>query len=121
MPKKNFQYKTVLDLRDVWYTDNLKGWFIVKEQNQYFLRKGSIYKNTLELGNKRFKSYQRLGDAKVGLENYCKDYVQSLKKQQEIFDELQKNNQTQKTQIDYNDLDKQVERLKEKWGIRQRI
>lgn len=121
MPKKTFQYKTALNLKDVWYTDSLKGWFIVKEQNQYFLRKGSIYKNTLELGNKRFKVYQRLGDAKVGLENYCKDYVQALKKQQEIFDELQKTAKPQNTQIDYTSLDKEVERLKEKWGIRQRV
>lgn len=118
MPKKNFQYKKVLDLKDVWYTDSLKGWFIVKEQNQYFLRKGSIYRNTLELGNKRFKVYQRLGDAKVGLENYCKDYVQTLKKQQEIFDELQKINKSQTNPIDYSNLDKEVERLKEKWGVR---
>ena len=79
MPKKNFQYKTALGLNDVWYTDSLKGWFIVKEENQYFLRKGSIYKNTLELGTKRFKVYQRLGDAKVGLENYCKDYIESFR------------------------------------------
>ena len=119
MPKKNFQYKTALDLKDVWYTDSLKGWFIVKEENQYFLRKGSIINgNALQLGTKRFKVYQRLGDAKVGLENYCKDYVESLKKQQEIFNELQKDNQSQKVQLDYTDLDKQVERLKEKWGIR---
>lgn len=118
MPKKSFQYKKVLDLKDVWYTESLKGWFIVKEQNQYFLRKGSIYKNTLELGNKRFKVYQRLGDAKVGLENYCKSYVETLKKQQEIFNELQKANKFQKNQIDYTKLDKEVERLKNKWGIR---
>lgn len=118
MPKKNFQYKNPLNLKDVWYTDSLKGWFIVKEQNQYFLRKGSIYKNTLELGTKRFKVYQRLGDAKVGLENYCKDYVETLKKQQEIFNELQKANESQKGQIDYASLDKEVMRLKEKWGIR---
>lgn len=118
MPKKNFQYKTVLNLKDVWYTDSLKGWFIVKEQNQYFLRKGSIYRNTLELGNKRFKVYQRLGDAKVGLENYCKEYIQTVKKQQEIFNELQKAAKSQNNQINYSDLDKEVIRLKEKWGIR---
>ena len=120
MPKKLFTYKNFKDMKNVWYTDSLKGWFIVKDKNQYFLRKGSIIdEDTLELGLKRFKVYQRLVDAKVGLENFCKDYIESRKKQEDLFNELHKDKKiAADNKIDFSDLDKEVARLKAKWGIR---
>ncbi len=119
MPKKQFEYKNFIYTNDIWYTDKLKGWFIVKEDSLYTLRKGSIInKTTLELGSKRYKTYQRLGDAKVGLETYNKQYIQSLKNQEALFNELQKNQiGVKKDSLDYSSLDKEVERLKQKWGI----
>ena len=71
MPKKMFQYKQFAE--DIWYTDSLKGWFIVKENNIFILRKGSIVNNTIEFSTKRYNTYKRLGDAKTGLENLLKE------------------------------------------------
>ena len=120
MPKKVFQYKQIGS--DVWYTDSLKGWFIVQEKNQFLLKKGSIISdNVIEFGTKIFKKYQRLGDAKVGLENYCKERVRALKQQEDLFNELQKANKQVKREsnsLDYDFLNKEAERLKAKWGIR---
>ena len=121
MPKKNFQYKNPCGMKDVWCTDSLKGWFIVKEKDLYVLRKGCINSNnTIEFGTKHHNTYLRLGDAKVGLENKCKERVQSFMVQQALFDKLkaeyEKKKETQP--IDYNELDKQAERLKAKWGIK---
>lgn len=117
MPKKVFQYKQIGP--DVWYTNNLKGWFIVKDKNQFVLKKGSIISDTIiEFGTKIYKQYQRLGDAKVGLENYCKERVRAFKQQEELFNELQKLNKENKTSIDYAALDKEAERLKAKWGLK---
>jgi len=124
MPKKQFQYKQLGP--DIWYTDSLKGWFIVKEKNQYLIKKGSIIgKDTVEFGTKVFKIYQRLGDSKVGLENLLKDRTINIKKQEELYNALQKENGPIKTKetkdpffIDYAELDKEAERLKKKWGLR---
>lgn len=117
MTKKCFVYKNFCS--DIWYTDSLKNWFIVKENNLFVLKKGSIVNDTtIELGNKIFKKYQRLGDAKVGLENHCKTYVATIKKQEAIFNELQKTKKMDNISLDYFVLDKEVERLKEKWGVR---
>lgn len=121
MPKKVLEYKNVLNFKDVWHSNTLKEWFIVKEQNLYMLRKGSINNGNLELGTKCFKVYQRLGDAKVGLEHLCRERVELLIKQREVFNELQKSNKFQKDQIDYAALDKEAERLRAKWGIKQRF
>jgi len=121
MPKKNFQYKQLSE--DVWYTDSLKGWFIVKDKQVYVLKKGSIISDDMiEFGTKIFRTYQRLADAKVGLENLLRDRVEMIKKQEDLFNELQKNNKIDKkenqTSIDYGQLDKEAERLKAKWGLR---
>lgn len=120
MPKKVFQYKQIGS--DVWYTDSLKGWFIVQNKNQFVLKKGSIIsENVIEFGTKIFKIYQRLGDAKVGLENYCKERVRALKQQEELFNELQKfKNQDKKesTLFDEAYLKAEEERLKAKWGLK---
>ncbi len=123
MPKKNFQYKNPCGMKDVWYTDSLKGWFIVKEKELFVLRKGSINPdNTIEFGTKHHNTYLRLGDAKVGLENKCKERVQSIIAQQALFNKLKaeyENEKKKETQpIDYAELDKQAERLKQKWGIK---
>lgn len=116
MPKKLFQYKQIGS--DIWYTDSLKGWFIVKEKNQFLVKKGSIISTSLvEFGTKVFKVYQRLGDAKVGLENYCKDRAKAIKQQEDLFNELQKS-QTKISSLDYDFLDKETERLKKKWGLK---
>lgn len=118
MPKKVFQYKQISP--DVWYTDNLKGWFIVQDKNQYLIKKGSIIKDdVIEFGMKVFKVYQRLGDAKVGLENICKEKIKAIKQQEELFNELQKlNKKDNKTkELDYEFLNKEAERLKKKWGL----
>lgn len=123
MPKKNFNYKQLGV--DIWYTDSLKGWFIVKERNQFLIKKGSIISGTtVQFGSKVFKTYQRLGDAKVGLENFLKQHVKLIKQQEDVFNVLQKENgpiQMEKTTsayIDYEKLDKEAERLKAKWGLR---
>ena len=120
MPKKVFQYKQIGS--DVWYTDSLKGWFIVKDKNQYIIKKGSIInENVIEFGIKNFKTYQRLGDAKVGIENMLKDRVKTIKQQEELFNELQKLNKQDKKEpfsLDYDFLNKEAERLKAKWGIK---
>lgn len=114
MPKKSFQYQNFADIKDIWYTPSLTNWFIVKEDNSYTLRKGTIIDSTtLELGNKRYKSYLRLGDAKVGLENYCKEVVGCIQQQKKLFDELQK----RRFNEDF-DIDREVERLKNKWGVK---
>ena len=121
MPKKNFQYKNPCGMKDVWCTDSLKGWFIVKDKDIYVLRKGSINSdNTIEFGTKHHNTYLRLGDAKVGLENKCKERVQSIIAQQALFDQLKAEyeNKQQDKGLDYEALDKQVERLKAKWGVR---
>ncbi len=121
MPKKNFQYKNPCGMKDVWCTDSLKGWFIVKEKDLYVLRKGCINSdNTIEFGTKIYKSYLRLGDGKVGLECLLKEKVQSIIAQQALFDRLKAEHEKeqQKTGLDYATLDKQVEHLKAKWGIR---
>ena len=118
MPKKVFQYKQISP--DVWYTDNLKGWFIVKDKNQYIIKKGSIIsENVIEFGIKNFKIYQRLGDAKVGIENMLKDRVKAIKQQEELFNELQKLNKkdNETKELDYEFLNKEAERLKKKWGL----
>lgn len=120
MPKKVFQYKRMGS--DVWYTDSLKGWFIVQDKNQFILKKGSIINDTtIEFGTKVFKVYQRLGDAKVGLENYCKERVKAIKQQEDLFNELQKankQNKTESTLLNYDFLNAEAERLKAKWGIK---
>jgi len=121
MPKKNFQYKNPCGMKDVWCTDSLKGWFIVKEKELFVLRKGSINPdNTIEFGKKIYKSYLRLGDGKVGLECLLKEKVQSIMAQQALFDQLKAEyeNKQQNKGLDYKALDKQVERLKAKWGVR---
>lgn len=118
MPKKVFEYKKIGP--DVWYTDSLKGWFIVQDKNQYIIKKGSIIKDDIiEFGTKIFKVYQRLGDAKVGLENVCKEKIQALKKQEELFNELQRLNKkdNESKGLDYEFLNAEAERLKKKWGI----
>ena len=99
----------------------MKGWFIVKENEKYTLRKGFIVDtNTLELGSKRYRSYFRLGDAKVGLENYNKNYVNTIKTQENLFKELQKTQVKNKetVSLDYEELNRQAELLKQKWGIK---
>lgn len=120
MPKKAFQYKQIGS--DVWYTDSLKGWFIVQSKNQYVLKKGSIIsESVIEFGTKDFKKYQRLGDAKVGLENMLKDRVKAIKHQEELFNELQKFSKQDKkesTSLDYDFLNKEAERIKAKWGLK---
>lgn len=119
MPKKKFQYKQLGS--DIWYTDSLKGWFIVKENDLYVLRKGNFNSDgAIELGIKRYNSYLRLGDAKVGIENKLKERVQSIVAQQELFNKLKAEYESQEKdkRIDYAELDKQAERLKEKWGLK---
>ena len=118
MPKKLFKYKQLGT--DIWYTDSLKGWFIVKDKNQYIIKKGSIIKDdVIEFGIKNFKTYQRLGDAKVGIENMLKDRVKAIKQQEELFNELQKLNKkdNETKELDYEFLNKEAERLKKKWGL----
>ena len=118
MPKKVFQYKQISP--DVWYTDNLKGWFIVQDKNQYLIKKGSIIKDdVIEFGMKVFKVYQRLGDAKVGLENICKEKIKAIKQQEELFNELQKLNKKDNEikGLDYEFLNKAAETHKKKWGL----
>ena len=118
MPNKLFKYKQLGT--DIWYTDSLKGWFIVKDKNQYIIKKGSIIsKNVIEFGIKNFKTYQRLGDAKVGIENMLKDRVKAIKQQEELFNELQKLNKkdNETKELDYEFLNKEAERLKKKWGL----
>ena len=118
MPKKLFKYKQLGT--DIWYTDSLKGWFIVKDKNQYIIKKGSIIsENAIEFGIKNFKTYQRLGDAKVGIENMLKDRVKAIKQQEELFNELQKLNKkdNETKELDYEFLNKEAERLKKKWGL----
>ena len=121
MPKKLFDYKNYSS--DIWYAEELKGWCIVKEGTEYTIKKGTWDKvtDTIVFGGKIYKKYQRLGDAKVGLENFCKEKVQSLLKQQELFAELQKEHQELKQEsdiLDYDKLDADVARLKKKWGIK---
>ena len=98
----------------------MKEWFIVKDKNQYLIKKSSIIKDEIiEFGTKIFKVYQRLGDAKVGLENVCKEKIQALKKQEELFNELQRLNKkdNESKGLDYEFLNAEAERLKKKWGI----
>mgnify|MGYP003540841843 CR=1 FL=1 len=118
MPKKLFQYKQIGS--DIWYTDSLKGWFIVKDKNQYIIKKGSIInEKVIEFGVKNFKTYQRLGDAKVGIENMLKKRVKAIKQQEELFNELQKLNKkdNETKELDYEFLNKEAESLKKKWGL----
>lgn len=119
MPKKMFQYKQFAE--DIWYTDSLKGWFIVKENNLFVLRKGSMIGNTIEFSTKKYNTYKRLGDSKTGLENLLKEKTKSIVEQQILFNRLkseyEKNNKDNNS-IDYTELDKQAERLKIKWGIK---
>lgn len=120
MPKKVFQYKQIGS--DIWYTERLKGWFIVKDKNKYVIKKGSIInETTIEFGTKIFKTYCRLGDSKVGLENMLKDRIKLIKRQEELFNELQELDKTNKKEVislDYDFLNKEAERLKAKWGLK---
>ena len=123
MPKKMFEYKTFNGSRDIWYTDSLKGWFIVKEkENMYVLRKGCIVGDTVEFGMNRYNAYKRLGDAKTGLENKCKERTKAMVEQQILFNKLKKEHEEQSKKenksLDYAELDKQAERLKMKWGLK---
>ena len=55
MLKKVFNYTKIAE--DVWYTKSLKGWFIVKENEKYYLRKGSFdNSNQIVFSIKRFNS-----------------------------------------------------------------
>ena len=118
MPKKVFNYKNFGDMRDVWYTESLKGWFIVKEGNEFVLRKGCAIGNTIEFSTLKFNKYKRLGDAKTGLENKLKEKTKSIVEQQILFNKLKAEYESQKQPLDYAELDKQAERLKQKWGIK---
>lgn len=123
MPKKVFNYTNFKGMRDVWYTESLKGWFIVKEkENQYVLRRGSVVGDTIEFTVKQYNTYRRLGDAKTGLENKLKEKTQSIVKQQILFDKFKSEYEAQKKKengpLDYDELNKQAERLKEKWGLK---
>lgn len=122
MPKKMFEYKNFNGSRDIWYTDSLKGWFIVKEkEDQYVLRKGCVVGNTIEFGMNKYNTYKRLGDAKTGLENRLKEKSRSIYEQQILFNRLKEEYEKQKKnekQIDYAELDKEAERLKAKWGLK---
>lgn len=113
-----FQYKPFAE--DVWYTDSLKGWFIVKENDSFILRKGLFKDNTIEFSTKRYNVYKRLGDAKTGLENLLKERTQSIIAQQTLFNKLKAEYETKKAlePLDYVELDKQAEKLKEKWGLK---
>ena len=118
MLKKVFNYTKIAE--DVWYTKSLKGWFIVKENEKYYLRKGSFdNSNQIVFSIKRFNSYKRLGDAKTGLERLLKDRVKAIKQQEELFNELQKLNKKDNEikELDYEFLNKEAERLKKKWGL----
>lgn len=118
MPKKLFKYKQLGT--DIWYTDSLKGWFIVKQNQDYCIRKGRfINNNTIEFGTKIYKKYKRLGDGKVGIENMLKLYIKNIKQQEELFNELQKLNKKDNEikGLDYEFLNKEAERLKKKWGL----
>lgn len=119
MPKKMFDYKCFNGSRDIWYTDSLKGWFIVKEENIYVLRKGSFVNDTIEFATKKYNTYKRLGDAKTGLENLLKDHTKTIVNQQILFDKLKAEYEKEKRNqaIDYSELDKQAEILKAKWGL----
>lgn len=120
MPKKLFNYRQIAE--NVWCTDSLRNWFIVKEKGIYTIRKGSILENDeFILGIKRFKTYLRLADAKTGMERFLDDKVKMIKKQEELFNELQKFNkqdEKQSTSLDYTKLDAEAEKLKAKWGIK---
>lgn len=123
MPRKVFDYTNFKGMRDVWYTESLKGWFIVKEkENQYVLRKGCVVGDTIEFGVKHYNTYKRLGDAKTGLENKLKEKTQSIVQQQILFNKLKSEYENKKKQengpLDYEELNKQAERLKEKWGLK---
>ena len=118
MPKKVFNYKNFGDMRDVWYTESLKGWFIVKEGNEFVLRKGCAIGNTIEFSTLKCNKYKRLGDAKTGLENKLKEKTKSIIEQQILFNKLKAEYESQKQPLDYAELDKQAERLKQKWGIK---
>ena len=124
MPKKLFKYVLVEGCNDIWYTPSLKGWYIVKNNSSFDIQKGNIINNVLTLNNKIYKSYMRLGDAKIGLENYCKERVLLLKKQEELFSDIKKvvpqksSLNISNNIIDYDEIEKQVLRLKEKWGIK---
>lgn len=122
MPKKMFEYKNFDGSRDIWYTDSLKGWFIVKEkEDRYVLRKGCVVGDTIEFGMNKYNVYKRLGDAKTGLENRLKEKSKSIYEQQILFNRLKEEYEKQKKnekQIDYAELDKEAERLKVKWGLK---
>lgn len=124
MPKKLFKYTLVEGCKDIWHTPSLKGWYIVKNKSSFDIQKGNIINKVLTLNNKVYKSYLRLGDAKVGLENYCKERIYLLKKQEELFCNLKKvvpqkaSLNTVDNVIDYDEIERQVLRLKEKWGIK---
>lgn len=119
MPKINFKYKQFCN--DIWYTDNLRGWFIVKEENKYILRKGTFNSDgTIDLATKRYNSYLRLGDAKVGIEKKLKERVNLILNQRVLFDELKAayDEQQKTAPLDYAELDKQADRLRKKWGLK---
>lgn len=117
MPKKNFVYKKLEIASDIWYTESLKGWFIVKEENLFVLRKGFVNGNTIEFAAKQYNKYKRLGDAKTGLENKLKEKTKSMIEQQILFNKLKAEYEKEKT-VDYTELDKQAEKLKERWGLK---
>lgn len=120
MPKKIFDYKQFGP--DIWYTESLKGWFIVKEKDLFVVKKGTILnKNSIEFGSKIFKSYLRLGDAKTGMERFLKEKTSNIQKQESLFKELQKLKPQEKKEsvsLDYNFLNAEAERLKKKWGLK---
>ena len=119
MPKKVFEYKNFKDTKDIWYTESLKGWFIVKENNLYVLRKGCIINDSIEFAMKRYNSYLRLGDAKTGLERKLKEKIESILQQQILFNKLKsESNFVEDKTLDYVKLDKEAERLKAKWGLK---
>ncbi len=122
MPKKLFDYKLFEGCTDIWYTDSLIGWYIVKDADKYHLYRGKINsdKNLCLLG-KSVKQYLRLGDAKTGLENYCKERIQRNQQQDKLYKELTAGKEKVKascTYLDYAKLDQEVLRLKQKWGLR---
>ena len=77
--------------------------------------------DTIEFGMNKYNTYKRLGDAKTGLENRLKEKSRSMYEQQILFNKLKEEYEKQKKnekQIDYAELDKEVERLKAKWGLK---
>lgn len=122
MPKKLFNYKLFEGCTDIWYTDSLKNWYIVKEGNKFHLYKGKINEdNNLCLLGKSVKQYFRLGDAKTGLENYCKESIKLKTQQNKLYQELVKGKkqvESASKYLDYEKLDQEVLRLKQKWGLR---